>query len=235
MAYKMNESKVTEIYSIQQEEPKALHEWWWFRTFLEFGSLVTKCFPPLGHYIRRTPSGMQNIACRLLSERKYDEAFSICNEGLLRFRNRTVSWAHFDWWEFVRWAAYAADKLDDNDKKAQLFTVAEEGFPPFEGAGVASFFCFLSRWKGAEGDREGAIVYANRAREADEACAEACALLGWYGLVIDQPDSIEHFKNAIKLDIGYLNKITNDPVVREYPYIIKELRKLSVVENRKKP
>jgi hypothetical protein len=59
--------------------------------------------------------------------------------------------------------------------------------------------------------------------------------LGWYALVIDQPDSIEHFKNAIKLDIGYLNKITNDPVVKEYPYIIKELKKLSVVENRKKP
>jgi tetratricopeptide (TPR) repeat protein len=171
----------------------------------------------------------------MLREKKFEEAFSICAEALSKFRNSTSLLAHYNWWEFMKYAAGAADHPDDGDKKALLISMAEHGFPPFKGDGVAPSFCLFARWRGGVGDYEGAMKYANRAKDADGTCPEAHALLGWYSLLADESDPIEHFKNAIKCDIRYLQLITNEPLVREYPLIVKELKKLFVVRDERKP
>jgi len=227
--------KVIVLKSLKDKKAKEFYETWWFRAISWLQRFLVRNVPPLRCYIGNTANGMQWRAYCGLKEMKYEEAFSICTEGLLRFRNCTGPFAHYNWWEFIRYAALAADKLDNGEKKAQLVLVAENGFPPFKGDGVAPSFCLFARWKGAEGDYEGAIEYARRAKQATETHAEAHALLGWYSLFVDESEAVEHFRNAIRYDGRYLHLITNEPVVREYPSIIKELRKLSVVRDERKP
>jgi hypothetical protein len=241
----MKPSKTIVLKNLKEKEPEELWETWWFKALLRLGAPMVKVinYVPLLRrfneralrYIESTSYCMLMDAYRMLKEKKYEEVLSICTDGLLRFRNKTGSSAHYEWWQFMRYAVSATNKLNDIDKKAQLISLAEDGFPPFKGNGVAGSFCIFARWRSAEGDYKGAIEYAYRAKDADETYADAHYLLGWYSLSLGEADPIEHFRNAIKHDIGYLQLITNDPLVSEYPLIIKRLKKLMLLRDERKP
>ena len=216
----MERSKIIALGNLKEKEPKELWEEWWFKAILRAGTImvsVINYIPPLRRLKERALSNIEMIpycmlmdAYRMLKHNKYEDVFSICTEGLLKFRNNTGSSAHYEWWQFMRYAASAADKLNDIDKKAELISLAENAFPPFNGEGVARAFCAFARWKGAEVDYKGAFEYSNRAKDADETYADAHYLLGWYGLLLGEADPIEHFRNAIKHDIGYLLVMTTE-------------------------
>ena len=231
----MKNPKVTVLEGVRQSNEKEFYERWWFKGFVRALSSLVNKIPPLRRYLSKTASGMLGISYQYLKAKNYAEALRICNEGLIRFRNKTDCLGHYDWWEFMKYAACAAYNLDDNEQKLSLISMGENGIEPFEGNAVAVSFCYFSRWRFQEQDYEAAIDYAQRAKNADAKCSEAHFLLGWYALFIDQSDPVEHFRTAIAYDNEYLARITSEPAIEEFPHIIGELRKLSIVREEIEP
>jgi hypothetical protein len=230
MAHDMTKSNVTFLQLPPTPYKKEFYEKYWFKFFTKSLNLVLNLFPPLRRYIAKTASGMLGRAFQCLKAENYDEAYQLCSAGLIKFRHKTDSLGHYDWWEFMRYGTNAAEHLEEIDKKEDLISLAEKGIQPFEGFGVAYSYCLFSRWKYQEKDYDSAITFAERAVKADESYAEAHALVGWYKLFIDQSDPLEHFVTAIKCDNEYLSKLISAPEMANFPNIISELRELKLVK-----
>jgi len=228
MAYNMINSKVTYLKSQPTLGKKEFYEKFWFKAFVKALNFTLNIFPPARRFVAKTASGMLGKVYQCLKVGNYNEAYQLCSAGLIKFRHKTDSLGHYDWWEFMRYGTAAADHINEIDKKENLISLAEKGIRPFEGFSVAYSYCLFSRWKYQHKDYDAAISFAKRAIKADGSYAEAHALLGWYKLFIEQSDPIEHFKAAILCDGDYLTKITQAQEMKGFPNIISAIRKLKV-------
>jgi tetratricopeptide (TPR) repeat protein len=235
MLWPMNVETPKVVYLTEFKYPKKqeFYEKWWFKSLLNCGAIIIKCIPPLKRYILSTASGKLGLCNRLYREKKYDKVLEICKDSLIKYRDKTDWLGHYDWWEFMRYAVYAADALKDGNQKSYLISLAKDGISPFKGFSVATSYCYFSRWKYSEGDYDNAIQYAETAEKADDKSADAKFILGWYDLFIKNVDPLEHFKAAIKNDIKYLATIINEPAIKDFPHIIAELKKLKLINSKR--
>ncbi len=86
MVHEIKPSKIYAIKRIKLKEPREFFETWWFKAISWFPTIVVKNVPPLRRYVRSRAGSMQFRAYCMLKEKKFEEAFSICIEGLSKFR-----------------------------------------------------------------------------------------------------------------------------------------------------
>jgi tetratricopeptide (TPR) repeat protein len=228
----MNTPKITYIDYIAKPVKKEFYETKWFNSLLKITSVVLNHIPPLKRYIAKTASGMIGRAHQNLKAGNFNEAYQICLDGLKKFGDKTDWQGNYDWWEFMRYGAFAANKLNEIFKKNELLSIANDRNDNFSGFGVADAFCIFSRWKYQQKEYDDAVEFAERALKADDTYAECHALLGWYKLFIEQSDPIEYLKSSILCDNNYLHRIVNDPEMEKFPNIISELRDFKIVKKK---
>jgi hypothetical protein len=228
----MNNTKITYLNYKSKPVKKEFYETKWFNHSLKIASLVLEHFPPLKRFIAKTAGGMLGRARQNFKAENFNEGYQICIDGLKIFGDKNDWQGNYDWWEFMRYAAFAADKLNEKDKKDELLSIANDRIEIFDGFGVADTFCRFSRWKYQQKEFEAAIEFAERALKADDTYAECHALVGWYKLFIEQSDPIEYLKAAIECDNSYLHRIINDPEMGKFPNILSKLRSFKMVKNK---
>ncbi len=130
----------------------------------------------------------------------------------------------------MSYAAYCARMLDNDRIMSKLISISENGFESYNGHYVSYCFCQFSHFMYMEGEYKKAIEFAERAMAADNTEGEPHYLLGFYDLFVNEKDPLYHFKEAVKRNPSFLNRIVNHPSIKEFPGIINELRSLEVID-----
>jgi tetratricopeptide (TPR) repeat protein len=223
----MNKSKVTYLNISKKPAVKPFYEKLWFKLPVRFILTIMYSIPPLSRYLEKTKPFLIGKISKLLKNEKYNEALDLSRSGLEKC-DKKFEFDHLWWWEFMSYAVYCAQTLNDDKTMSKLFEMAENGFEPFEGRHYSYCYCYFSHFKYVEGDYDLAINLAERANKADDTFGDPFYLLGYYELFINDQDPLELFKAAIERDHSILNRIVNHPALKEFPNIIAKLKRLQI-------
>ena len=187
-------------------------------------SLLRRMIPIPAYLVDPTGPLLVTVS-RLLKRAAYGEALALSHEGLQRCGQGKDAKLRRRWWQFLSCAVHSTEMLDRGAERENLIALAKAYQARDKGHSVAYCFSHFSRWKYAERDYDTAVAYAEIARDADRTFAEAHFLLGWYALYIRQADPLDHFRSAVENDPRYLERITRDPELLNFPHIIRDPRR----------
>jgi hypothetical protein len=97
------------------------------------------------------------------------------------------------------------------------------------GYDAAYAFVGYSLWLFERGDIHGALNMIQMAVQADDSWGYPEYLHGWYGLFTSGVDSVDHFARAVQIDWSFLHRMKQDKTCRQYPELLKEVQKRTLV------
>lgn len=160
----------------------------------------------------------------LLLREKHKEAYELALDSLARFRKENDILAHYDWWLFMYYAAWAVQMLNNDGYRKQLLLFANNGLKPFDGSYVSKCFSLFSRWNCFFGNYTEAEKQARIAKKADETNADPDFLLGWYKLILHNGDPMPHFKKAIAKDFSITQQIIDEKSISKHPEVVDKIK-----------
>ena len=142
-----------------------------------------------------------------------------------KFRNKGTRW-----WALMRQAITLAQDYQISghllleDEVAQIRNLLLDAPEPRKGYDVAYCFVGAALWAFQLGDTKGALDYARQAIRADQEWGYPDYLMGWFGLLEKDIDPVPYFVKALTYNWSFFHRIMRDPVCRQHPEILKEVR-----------
>ncbi len=136
------------------------------------------------------------------------------------------------WWKLMNQAVLIARDLfscsdhHQTDPLHQLINLSQHAPQPWQGREVAYCFALLSLWSYQEGRTQKAIDKIRAAIHADPGWGYAEYLLGWYGLLLQGIDPVEHFVRAIQIEGKLRQSFAQDPLIARFPEIRESVESL---------
>ena len=134
------------------------------------------------------------------------------------------------WWTLMRMAVSLVQDLPQShhnahyEKIKELLKISKTAPQPWQGYDVAYGFAMLSLWALRQGKTQSAIDKIHIAIHADPSWGVPEYLLGCYGLLLEGIDPVEHFVRAIDKDPRYFQQFIQDPLVEQFPEVIKTVK-----------
>ena len=99
------------------------------------------------------------------------------------------------------------------------------------GYNVAYSFVGFSLWLFERGLIKDAIGMIQVAENADPTWGYPQYLHGWYGLFLEDVDSVDYFSKAVNIDWKFLHRLRNDHTCQQFPEIVKQVNKRVLIQN----
>jgi hypothetical protein len=207
----------------ESKEKKYFYKTFWFKVIVWLLKTL-QIHRVIHRLLKNTMSYRAGEVHSLLLQKKYKKGYDLSLDSLARFRKENDILAHYDWWLFMYYAAWAVQMLNKDAYKKQLLLLAKNGLKPFEGSHVSQCFSAFSRWNYFFGNYGEAEKQAKIAKKADETNADPDFLLGWYKLILHNGDPMPYFKKAIAKDFSITKQIIDDKSISKYPEVVDKIK-----------
>jgi hypothetical protein len=143
-------------------------------------------------------------------------------------------------WDLLKWGVMLAQErqlspdyrlLNEIDSlMEQLKKMADEEVA-HAGYDAAYVQVCLALWALQRGEMEMAVRYVALAIQSDETWGYSYFLMGWLACFYHMMDPVPYFIQAISKDWTYFQRIQRDPVLQQYPEVLRDIRQhLQVVK-----
>lgn len=179
--------------------------------------------PGVDVLLGKTYLGLQYQALALNREKRPLEALSLLTVAM----RRQQFWPHHasKWWKLMMIAIHIAQNLEPWTQKrfceplVRLLNLSHNAPQPWQGREVAYCFATLSLWSFQEGKSQKAFEKIRIALHADPTWGYSEYLLGWYGLLLEGIEPVEHFVRAINREGALRQSFMQDPLLAHFPDI----------------
>ena len=191
-------------------------------------------FPLLGGLLRHSFSLVCFQIALLHQNGEYQRMYHLLAQILQSNAYRSAGKENY-WWFFMRLiVAFMQEQqirqlLINPMLEEQLITLGNSGPGEKRGYNVAYSFVGYSLWLFERALVQEAIEMIKIATTADPSWGYPEYLHGWYGLFVNNVDSVSHFSNAVHIDWNFLHRIHHDRTCQQFPEIIKEVNKKVLV------
>lgn len=141
------------------------------------------------------------------------------------------------WWKLMAEAVRISQDLANKSSAElpfpirRLLALSTDSPQPWCGFNVSYCFAAFSLWAFEQGKLRQALIFLQSSIRADSTWGYPEYLKGWYGLMVKGIDPIPHFVKAVQLDWTYLQRVTQDPLCKQFPKVIAEVKRQVIVNN----